>query len=154
MIKYVCNWTLERRSDQASGFDLRCARITNRTIEPGEIWLMPTSLFLEMPPGVEAQVRSRSGLALNHGVIVLNAPGTIDSDYRGEVGVTLINHGKHPFEVLPGMHIAQLVFAPVLGVTNTMGNVVCVTFEMEQVADVKMLRGTARGASGHGSTGL
>lgn len=115
---------------------------------------MPTSLFLEMPPGVEAQVRSRSGLALAHGVIVLNAPGTIDADYRGEVGVTLINLGQTAWTCLPGERVAQLVFAPVYHDTTVglrCGDVI--EGGLERLTDRSQLSDTERGAGGHGSTG-
>ena len=108
------------------------------TLLPGARRLVKTGLVMELPHGTEAQMRPRSGLALTHGVTLLNAPGTIDEGYRGEVGVILINHGLEPFEVLPGMRIAQMVIAPVLHVGA------------EEVAEVS---GTARGAGGFGSTG-
>ena len=82
------------------------------SLPPGGRALIPTGLIMEVTAGYEAQVRPRSGLALNHGVTVLNAPGTIDSDYRGEVGVILVNHGEDPFEIIRGARIAQLVVAP------------------------------------------
>ncbi len=107
-------------------------------IEPGARELVPTGLSLQLPDGYEAQVRPRSGLALKHGVTVLNSPGTIDSDYRGEVGVMLVNLGSLPFEVTRGERIAQLVFAPVTRVR----------FEVAETLDA-----TVRGAGGFGSTG-
>lgn len=121
----------------AAGYDV-CSREA-LTLAPGAFGRVGTGLKLEIPHGYEGQVRPRSGLAAKHGVTVLNAPGTIDSDYRGEVCVILINHGREPFTIEPGMRIAQLVFAPVT----------TVTFERaEEVA------ATRRGAGGFGSTGI
>jgi len=97
-----------------------------------------TGLVVELPAGTEAQVRPRSGLALKHGITLLNAPGTIDEGYRGEIGVLLINHGRETFRVTPGMRIAQLVIAPVLRV---------------EVAEAASLSATRRGGGGFGSTG-
>jgi len=108
------------------------------TLRPGERKLIPTGLVMELPKGTEAQMRPRSGLALKFGVTLLNAPGTIDEGYRGEVAVILINHGQEPFEVQPGMRIAQMVIAPVLHVDT---------------AEAAEVSGTARGAGGFGSTG-
>jgi dUTP pyrophosphatase len=108
-------------------------------IEPGARELVPTGLRLELPPGFEGQVRPRSGLALKAGVTVLNSPGTIDSDYRGEVAVILINLGSEPFEITRGARIAQLVVAPVTQ---------AVFLEASDLAD------TARGTGGFGSTGV
>ena len=105
---------------------------------PGARALVPTGFALELPPGYEAQVRPRSGLALKHGVTLLNTPGTIDSDYRGELMVLLINHGLEPFLVRRGMRIAQLVIAPVASV---------------EIVAVEALGGTVRGQGGFGSTG-
>ncbi|MFV0297871.1 MAG: dUTP diphosphatase [Hyphomicrobiaceae bacterium] len=107
-------------------------------LTPGGRALVPTGLVFELPPGFEAQVRPRSGLALKHGITVLNSPGTIDADYRGEVGVILINHGQEPYEVFRGERIAQIVLARVEQVTLV---------EAESVA------GTERGSGGFGSTG-
>lgn len=97
----------------AAGMDLRADLENPVTLAPGERRLILTGLYLEIPEGYEAQVRPRSGLALKHGVTVLNAPGTIDADYRGEVGVILINHGIQSYSIQPGERIAQLVFARV-----------------------------------------
>ncbi len=108
------------------------------TLLPGERRLVRTGLVMELPHGTEAQMRPRSGLALKNGVTLLNTPGTIDEGYRGELGVILINLGSEPFEVQPGMRIAQMVIAPVLRVDTAEGT------------DVS---GTARGAGGFGSTG-
>ncbi|HNW34793.1 MAG TPA: dUTP diphosphatase [Candidatus Ozemobacteraceae bacterium] len=121
----------------AAGYDV-CAREA-LSLAPGAFGRIGTGLKLEIPHGYEAQVRPRSGLAAKHGVTVLNAPGTIDSDYRGEVCVILINHGSRPFCIEPGMRIAQLVFAPVTQVG------------FERTEDVAV---TQRGAGGFGSTGI
>ena len=125
----------------AAGADIR-ANLPARdqvTLAAGARALVPTGLCFEIPDGFEVQVRPRSGLALKHGVTVLNSPGTIDSDYRGEVGVILLNTGQDPFTVHHGDRIAQLVVAPV-----TSANYVKVT----------QLYGTHRGTAGFGSTGL
>jgi dUTP pyrophosphatase len=108
-------------------------------IPSGESCLVKTGIAIELPAGTEAQVRPRSGLALKHGLTVLNTPGTIDEGYRGEVGVILINHGKAPFAVEKGMKVAQMVVKPVLRV---------------QVDVVDELSDTRRGAGGFGSTGI
>lgn len=121
----------------ATGCDV-CSR-ENATIPPNSSRLVRTGLFLEVPQGYECQVRPRSGLALNNGITVLNAPGTIDSDYRGEVGVLLYNTGTEPFNVRPGDRIAQFVFAPVTIATFE---------EADDLAD------TIRGSGGYGSTGV
>ena len=112
---------------------------TRLIIEPGARELVPTGLSIAVPEGYEAQIRPRSGLALKNGVTVLNAPGTIDSDYRGEVGVLLINLGSVPFELERGARIAQMVIAPVTQ---------AVLIEADELSS------TARGADGFGSTGL
>jgi len=128
-------------SDGAAGLDLHAALAPGQklVIEPGARDLAPTGFSIALPRGFEAQVRPRSGLALEHGVTVLNAPGTIDCDYRGEIKVLLINLGANPFEILRGMRIAQLVVAPVTRVT------------LEEAGSA--LEDTARGAGGFGSTG-
>ena len=100
-------------SDHASGMDIRAAVETPLTLAPGQIALVPTGLFIAVPPGYEAQVRPRSGLALKSGIIVVNSPGTIDADYRGEVGIILGNLGREPFAIKRGDRIAQLVIARV-----------------------------------------
>ena len=114
-----------RASPGSSGVDLFACVDDDVWLEPGASVLIPTGLCLDIPPGFEAQVRPRSGLALKKGVTVLNSPGTIDSDYRGEVGVILVNHGAEPFRVRRGDRIAQLVFAavchPVLEETENLG---------------------------------
>jgi len=111
------------------------------TLQPGERALIPTGLHLALPAGFEAQVRPRSGLAYKHGVTVLNSPGTIDADYRGDVGVILINHGQAPFTVEHGERIAQLVVARYERVA------------WEAVDAVERLSATVRGAGGFGHTG-
>ena len=126
-------------SAESSGSDLRAAVTVPITIAPGEHVLVPTGLALEIPPGWEGQVRPRSGLAATHGVTVLNAPGTIDADYRGEVGVLLVNLGASPFEVRRGDRVAQIVFAPVAAV---------------RWEEVSTLGSTGRGTGGFGSTGV
>ncbi|MBK7383934.1 MAG: dUTP diphosphatase [Flavobacteriales bacterium] len=125
-------------TEHSAGMDLRANLDASITLAPGERKLIPTGLFLELPEGTEAQVRPRSGLAFKHGVTVLNAPGTIDADYRGEVGVLLINHGSEPFEVKDGERIAQLVIARYVRVA------------FEEVVD---LASSERGAGGFGHTG-
>ena len=125
----------------SAGMDLTAAIPENKifTLEIGKRMLIPTGLCIELPDGYEGQVRPRSGLALKHGITVLNAPGTIDADYRGEVSVLLINHGDQPFEITRGMRIAQLVIAPVIQ---------C------RIEAVTSLDDSARGSGGFGSTGL
>jgi len=124
----------------SAGMDLRAAlpEFEPVVLAPGERRLVPTGLKIALEPGYEAQVRPRSGLALKHGVTCLNSPGTIDSDYRGEVGVILINHGKIPFEIQRGERIAQLVIA---------------SYAQAVMVEVGALDETARGAGGFGSTG-
>ncbi len=128
-------------TEGAAGLDLACAfdDAQPRTLLPGECIKVPTGLRIALPPGHEGQVRPRSGLAAKHGVTVLNAPGTIDEDYRGEVMVLLVHHGREPLELTDGMRIAQLVVAPVARVAVSSGSV--------DTAD------TARGEGGFGSTG-
>jgi dUTP pyrophosphatase len=124
----------------AAGLDLYAAVSADApvVIAPGTYAKIPTGITLALPPGTEGQVRPRSGLAAQHGVTLLNTPGTIDADYRGEVSVLLINHGGAPFEVTRGMRIAQLVVADIVRVT---------------VREAEELDNTERGAGGFGSTG-
>lgn len=128
------------QSAGASGLDLLAAVPADAplTIAPGQYAAVPTGIAIALPPGTEAQVRPRSGLARNHGVTVLNSPGTVDADYRGEVQVLLINHGREPFTVKRGLRMAQLVVAHVARI---------------ELSEVMELDGTARGISGFGSTG-
>ncbi len=119
-----------------AGMDLRS--IAELELPPGGHALVPTGLAMELPEDCEAQVRPRSGLALKHGVTVLNSPGTIDSGYRGEFGVILINHGKEAFKIARGERIAQLVIA---------------TVARAEVVEVEELSSTGRGCGGFGSTG-
>lgn len=127
-------------TEGSSGLDLVAAVPENTPvfINPGDRVLIPTGLSIELPPGTEAQIRPRSGLALKHGITVLNTPGTIDSDYRGPIGIILQNHGRSIFPVHRGDRIAQIVFVPVLRV-NLLPSV--------------KLSGTERGLGGFGSTG-
>ena len=120
-----------------AGMDLRS--VADLTIDPGRRALVPTGLVMLLPPLYEAQVRPRSGLALKRGVTVLNTPGTIDSGYRGEVGVILANFGDEPFEVKKGDKIAQMVIAPVT---------------QPEIAETDVIDETDRGAGGFGSTGV
>jgi dUTP pyrophosphatase len=124
-------------SSGAAGLDLRAA--ADRELPPGERCLMPTGFAMALPEGVEAQVRPRSGLAVNHGLAVLNAPGTIDCDYRGEISVALINHGTETFTIRRGDRIAQLIIAPVI---------------RAHLTEVDRLDETTRGPAGFGSSGL
>lgn len=139
----------ERKSLGASGYDLMANIGMARSIGPGHRWFCNTGLYLSMPHGVEGQVRTRSGLARDHGIIVLNAPGTVDADYRGEVCVTLLNTGTSAYEVLPGDRIAQLVFCPVFPLPVDGFRIL----EPVRCVDRDQLGDTTRGASGHGSTG-
>jgi len=124
---------------QSAGLDLMAAVQDEIMLAPGARQLIPTGLAIALPAGFEAQVRPRSGLALKHGITVLNSPGTIDADYRGEVQVLLINHGEAPFVIKRGDRIAQMVVAPVT-----------------QIAwkPVTQLDETERGSGGYGSTGI
>jgi dUTP pyrophosphatase len=123
---------------QAAGLDLLAAVESETTLAPGAYALIPTGIAIALPAGFEAQVRPRSGLAAKHGVTVLNSPGTIDADYRGEIKVVLINHGPAAFVVTRAMRIAQLVIAPVSQAVLT---------------ETSPLPTTARGGGGFGSTG-
>ena len=123
----------------SAGMDLHANLDEIITLKPGERKLIPTGLFIELPVGYEAQVRPRSGLALKKGITVLNTPGTIDADYRGEIGVILVNISNEPFVINDGERIAQLVFARV---------------EQAEFLEVEELSSTERGAGGFGSTGV
>ncbi len=130
-----------QQTSGAAGVDLAAALAEGETLElaPGRRAIVPTGLRIALPEGYEAQVRPRSGLAANHGVTVLNSPGTVDADYRGEIKVILINHGEAPFSIRRGDRIAQLVVAPVSAVV---------------FSETERLDETERGAGGHGSTGI
>jgi len=104
----------QRMTEHASGFDLFADLEQSLTLNPGSITALPTGIAVEIPPGFEAQIRPRSGLALKHGLGILNSPGTIDADYRGEIKVIMINLGAEPFTITPQMRIAQMVFCPVI----------------------------------------
>jgi dUTP pyrophosphatase len=128
------------QSSHAAGLDLLAAvpEDAPMILGPGKHALIPTGLIIALPPGFEAQVRPRSGLAAKYGVTVLNAPGTVDADYRGEIGVLLINHGELPFTIRRGERIAQMVIAPVA---------------RTELSAVPKLTPTDRGSGGFGSTG-
>ena len=125
-------------TERAAGLDLAAATYRDILLLPGDRRLIPTGLCVAIPEGFEGQIRPRSGLALKHGLTVLNSPGTIDADYRGELGVILANFGAEPFTVTRGLRVAQLVFVP------------CVRAQWEPVTE---LAATLRGAGGFGSTG-
>ncbi len=127
------------KTADSAGLDLCAAVDAPMTLAPGARALVPTGFAIALPAGHEGQVRPRSGLAVEHGVTVLNSPGTIDADYRGEVKVLLVNHGDQPFAVTRGMRIAQLVVAPVTGVA---------------LVETDELDETRRGDGGFGSTGV
>jgi dUTP pyrophosphatase len=131
----------QMQTEGAAGADLIAALQIDEqiTIKKSERALVPTGLVLQLPTGFEAQIRPRSGLAYRHGVTVLNAPGTIDADYRGEIKVLLVNFGDEPFVVTRGLRMAQIVVAPVVHVTWTQAT------ELDE---------TLRGAGGFGSTGM
>ncbi|NLW06885.1 MAG: dUTP diphosphatase [Clostridia bacterium] len=120
-----------------AGLDLFAA--ADKVLQPGESSLVPTGISIQLPPGTEAQIRPRSGLALKYQVTLLNTPGTIDAGYRGEIGVIMINHGRLPFKVETGMKIAQMVIKPVLSV---------------KIEAVDELEESSRGTGGFGSTGV
>ncbi|PIE57163.1 MAG: dUTP diphosphatase [Desulfobulbus propionicus] len=126
-------------SEQASGMDVAACLTTSLSLEPGAIALIPTGFAVALPAGYEMQVRPRSGLAIKHGITVVNAPGTIDADYRGEVKIGLINHGTKPFVINRGDRIAQLVIAEV---------------SRARVTPVRQLNTTVRGTGGFGHTGI
>ncbi|MBQ6032813.1 MAG: dUTP diphosphatase [Prevotella sp.] len=126
-------------TSQSAGMDLRANLDNPVVLQPLERRLIPTGIYIALPEGYEAQVRPRSGLALKKGITVLNAPGTIDADYRGEVGVVLINLSQEPFTVNDGERIAQMVFA---------------RYEQGNLVPVEVLDETERGAGGYGHTGV
>ena len=123
---------------QSAGVDLKANLEKSVTLQPLQRTLVPTGLFIALPAGFEAQVRPRSGLAAKHGITVLNTPGTIDADYRGEIKVILVNLSQEPFEIVPGERIAQMVIA---------------RHEQVEWEEVEELDATERGAGGFGSTG-
>ena len=123
----------------AAGLDLLAAVEAEIELLPGARMAVPCGIAIELPLGVEAQIRPRSGLALNHGITCLNAPGTIDSDYRGEIKAILINHGDKPFKITRGTKIAQMVIA---------------RHEQAELVETETLSDSARGAGGFGSTGM
>ena len=125
-------------TESSAGVDLRAAIEQPIVLEPLQRSMVPTGLYMEIPKGYEGQVRPRSGLAAKHGVTVLNTPGTIDADYRGEIRVILVNLSSEAFEIQPGERIAQMVFAK---------------HETAQWEEVSVLEESARGAGGFGSTG-
>lgn len=126
-------------SESASGADIKADITEDIIISSGDTSMVPTGLFIEIPPGYEAQIRPRSGLAAKHGITVLNTPGTIDADYRGEIKIILINLGKEDFIIKRGDRIAQMVFAPV------------VRAQFERTIE---LNDSNRGSGGFGSTGI
>ena len=129
----------QRMSEHASGYDLSACLDAPLVLEAGAWKLIPTGLILEIPPGYEAQIRPRSGLAAKYGIGILNSPGTIDADYRGEIQVILINHSSQAFTIEPGMRIAQMVFAQVIDT------------ELSESAE---LSDTKRQSGGFGHTGV
>lgn len=126
-------------SEQAAGMDIRCHIAQPITLQPLERKLLPTGLYIELPVGYEAQIRPRSGLALKRGLTVLNTPGTIDADYRGEIGVILINLSNEPQTIEPGERICQMVIAK---------------HEQPELLTVEVLGATERGAGGFGHSGV
>ena len=129
----------EAQTAHAAGVDLLAAVEDRVTLQPGERMIVPTGLAIALPPGYEAQVRPRSGLAIKQGITLVNSPGTIDADYRGEIGAIVINHGSEAFVIKRGMRIAQMVVAPVAGFA---------WHEMDELPQ------SERGEGGFGSTGV
>lgn len=127
---------------QSAGLDLRANIQQDIVLNPGQRILVPTGLHIQLPVGYEAHIRPRSGLAIKHGITCLNSPGTIDADYRGDVGVILINHGTEPFVIKQGERIAQMVIAK------------HETAEWESVESMDQLEDTERGSGGYGHTGV
>lgn len=127
---------------QSAGLDLRANIQQDIVLNPGQRTLVPTGLHIQLPVGYEAHIRPRSGLAIKHGITCLNSPGTIDADYRGDVGVILINHGTEPFVIKQGDRIAQMVIAK------------HETAEWESVESMDQLEDTERGSDGYGHTGV
>ena len=131
-------YQIKKATKGSAGFDLLAAIKNEISIDPGSTKLIPCGFSIQMPDGIEGQVRPRSGIALKNSVTVLNSPGTIDSDYRGEIAVILINHGNEPFKIEKGSRIAQIVICPVV---------------KAQLVEVDDLNITERGDGGFGSTG-
>jgi len=129
----------EYETEGASGLDLRAAVREPLTLHPGDIRLVPTGLAVSIPRGYEGQIRPRSGLALRYGIGMANSPGTIDSDYRGEIGLIVVNWGREPFVIKRGDRIAQMVIAAV---------------SRAEVVEVKTLESTSRGDGGFGHSGM
>lgn len=125
-------------TEHSAGMDLLAAVVEPKTLNPRERTLIPTGIAIALPDGYEAQIRPRSGLALKHGITLVNTPGTIDADYRGEIGVIVINHSAEPFMIERGMRIAQMVIAP---------------YTRAAFAEVEELPESVRGTGGFGSTG-
>jgi len=138
IVNHSANPLPEFATIDSAGMDLRAHLTETVTLAPGDRKLIPTGLHIALPQGLEAQVRPRSGLAYKYGITVLNSPGTIDADYRGDVGVILINHGDLPFDVAPGDRIAQLVVA---------------RYERFIWTPVERLDSTIRGTGGFGHSG-
>jgi dUTP pyrophosphatase len=128
-------------TDKSAGLDLVAAVDSAVTVQPGERYLVPCGIVIAIPSGYEGQIRPRSGLALKHGITILNAPGTVDADYRGEIKAIIINHGQEPFVIERGMRIAQLVIAPFSKI------------DWCEVSDITHQNKNHRGG-GFGSTGL
>lgn len=139
IINKSCNPLPRYESAQAAGMDIRCHLAEPVTLQPLERKLLPTGLYIELPVGYEAQIRPRSGLALKRGLTVLNTPGTIDADYRGEIGVILINLSSEPQTIEPGERICQMVIAK---------------HEQPKLIEVEVLEETERGAGGFGHSGV
>lgn len=139
IINKSCNPLPRYESAQAAGMDIRCHLAEPVTLQPLERKLLPTGLYIELPIGYEAQIRPRSGLALKRGITVLNTPGTIDADYRGEIGVILINLSNEPQTIEPGERICQMVIAK---------------HEQPELEQVQVLSETQRGAGGFGHSGV
>lgn len=139
IINHSTNALPRYESAMAAGMDIRCNISEPVTLQPMERRLMPTGLFIELPEGYEAQIRPRSGLALKRGLTVLNTPGTIDADYRGEIGIILINLSQEPQTIEPGERIAQMIIA---------------RYEQAELKEVEVLGETERGEGGFGHSGV
>lgn len=143
LIKHLRNFdflnNLKYQTSGSAGFDLFAAIDYNILLAPMQTAIVPSGIAIELPIGYEAQVRPRSGLAFKHGITILNSPGTIDSDYRGEISLLLINLGKESFNILPGMRIAQIIIAK---------------YEKVDIKITEYINSTERGIKGFGSTGI